>query len=564
MSKTEKGEHHDQRKLCPKVRETFELQRAWAMANWYPITMRHIIYLMLVVLTTFVATQVFLVDLMPYTVLETYKNVEQAQDEQATNKLLASHDLDMFVPLENASATFTLNDFQYFLLKDKLVEPSIHWRAPNNSDDTNDQIPVSMLMENKRGDGDGHICQIICRFGEQSFHYSHFPHFLQQALPCYNMFHFFSKTIQNVPSRRRPLRNYMVLPDRIKSLSGFTPYIREFLQAMEGHPYFVQMIYGFDKAIPVHEDCFDAPLNHQQSDSDEQDHRHLESSPSSSPSVSTSSAILASKMFADSGWDHPVRYFLSSDLIEPILQTSYENYELIQQIQQSVLGDHFNAGLSSFDYDDSYNETAVKLIRKEKKQLRPFKEMRYRIIQILILDRKSSSREFVNVDEVVNMLQNFTVNCSTTSTTITQFRLNVTYVSSFNKLSLHEQAYYMHHADIIYSPHGAQLANLIYIRPCTVVVEFFPRSYYLQFFQTMVVTAHGIPLEGYPSAAINYTDKIIDTLVTRENFSMQRQAKSINVNVTLDFFEMTLPQILDETIQCRIKYEKKENGRRTP
>ena len=151
MSKTEKGEHHDQRKLRPKVRETFELQRAWAMANWYPITMRHTTYLMLVVLTTFVATQVFFVDLMPYTVLETYKNVEQTQDEQATNKLLASHDLDMFVPLENASATFTLNDFQYFLLKDKLVEPSIHWRAPNNSDDTNDQIPVSMLMENKRG-----------------------------------------------------------------------------------------------------------------------------------------------------------------------------------------------------------------------------------------------------------------------------------------------------------------------------------------------------------------------------------------------------------------------------
>jgi hypothetical protein len=64
--------------------------------------------------------------------------------------------------------------------------------------------------------------------------------------------------------------------------------------------------------------------------------------------------------------------------------------------------------------------------------------------------------------------------------------------------SLQDQAIEFHKADIILSPHGAQLTNLAFIKPCTVVFEFFPIQYYLAFFQPYVLSGHGISYDGYP------------------------------------------------------------------
>ena len=237
-------------------------------------------------------------------------------------------------------------------------------------------------------------------------------------------------------------------------------------------------------------------------------------------------------------------------------QLGYDNYELLQHIQHSVLGDdHYHSGPSSFEYDDhwyrrSSTPPTITTLSEQHKQ---------RIVQILILDRKSSSRDFAHVNDIILALQNYryidTSNSNRNGTEIvvvstTQFRFNVTYVPSFDDHSLYEQAYLMHHADIVYSPHGAQLSNLIYIRPCTVSVEFFPLAYYLQFFQSLAVSARGISFEGYPSATFNYTDKVADSQVTAQHKHLRYAARNTRINVGPDFFIQTLPQLMNAKIQC--------------
>jgi hypothetical protein len=472
----------------------------------------------------------------------------QMDQNENSKMFVASHDLEVFKPLINASIMFTPDNFEYAFLKNKVEEggnysklitksPRFQWMIPEQVNFINSSMlqlltTAETTFEDK-GERNHNICQIICRFQEQvTRHYLHFPHFMQQALPCYNMFHYFSKVIHTDQSRKNSLHNYMILPDRVKSISGFSPYIQNFLIAMEGHPYYVQMIYGFDENIPVHQDCTDM----------------------SQSTTSTTSAILASKTFGDSGWDHPVRYFMELNPNEQKVQVTYDNYELIQQIQYSILGEDYRAGPSALDFDKE-----LSTILKEKHQSYQAKSIQCIILQVLILDRKTRSREFTNVDKMISFLQNYTVNYKTTRTSLIQFRLNVTYVPSFMRITLREQAYFMHQADIIYTPHGAQLTNAIFIRPCTVVLEFFPRSYYLQFFQSMVLAAHGIPLEGYPHADTNDTDKVTDTFMTKTNFFLQKQAKNVVINVTEDFLEMTLPQIINVAMKCRKKAKRLAN-----
>jgi Glycosyltransferase 61 len=502
------------------------------------------------------------------------------------------HGLDTFIPLKNASTTFTLDNFHFILLHDRVPVKATdshlssksqsqslsaavkknkalekfqwRWTVPNITDDSN-HMPTSMLQSTtNRTNFIYHlnICQVVCQFDEVSFAIVHFPHFLQQALPCYSIFHYMGSMIRRGRPTYPPqsseyfLRNYMVLPGNGRE-GKFSPYIQNVIRVMEGPPFYVHMIYGFNESIPVHEDCPAMPVTK---------HQPPPYSDKVLSSVTTSpNALLAIKAFVDTGWDTPNRYFLSSNAtVEHIndalpVQPNYDNYELIQQIQQSVLGaDQYHAGPSLFDRNDQ-------------------------MLQVLILDRKSSSRDFVHVDDTIRVLRDYKFNYngvmaegssdntilntsqkteannihSTTTTTTTQFRLNVTYVSSFIGHTLYEQAYLMHHADIIYSPHGAQLANLIYIRPCTVLVEFFPRAYYVQFFQPLALSAKGISYEGYPTSTINFTDKVADSLLTSQNYEVQKVVRKARINVQSEFFLRTLPELIGATIQCRSNYYRK-------
>ncbi|CAJ1952000.1 unnamed protein product [Cylindrotheca closterium] len=115
-------------------------------------------------------------------------------------------------------------------------------------------------------------------------------------------------------------------------------------------------------------------------------------------------------------------------------------------------------------------------------------------IHVLILNREGS-RSLSNGEAIVSTLQD---------SVLGDF-IEVNYVQDMEG-SLHHQALTMHSADIIIAPHGAQLTNLAFIKPCTVVAEIFPRGYYLQFFQSYVVAAGGIAFEGYEDGRSPYFD----------------------------------------------------------
>ena len=75
------------------------------------------------------------------------------------------------------------------------------------------------------------------------------------------MLHSFTETIDS--QRHHPLRNYMVLPDMVRSFNDVKLYIRDLLIAMQGLPYYVNLTDGLDENITVYNDCYDTPVQHQ-------------------------------------------------------------------------------------------------------------------------------------------------------------------------------------------------------------------------------------------------------------------------------------------------------------
>ena len=61
-----------------------------------------------------------------------------------------------------------------------------------------------------------------------------------------------------------------------------------------------------------------------------------------------------------------------------------------------------------------------------------------------------------------------------------------------------EQALWVHAHDIIVAPHGAGLSNVVFARPCTVVLELYPKHFYLPgFYLPLVADSGGLPYTGY-------------------------------------------------------------------
>jgi Glycosyltransferase 61 len=485
-------------------------------------------------------------------------------------------DLGRFVPMNNASTTFTLDDFQFLALKEQhplqetgstLSDDADNvWTVPDidNAEHYLSSSTVRSIVTNGQTNTSEAICQVICRFERLSFS---FPHFLQQALPCFSVIHYVASKLPE--PQKSKVRYYMMLPDFSEVPNGVPPYISSFLNVLEGSPYHIQMIYGFHKAIPIHPNC-DNKNKHLKQSAATQDETtsHQQELSSSSSSSSSSVAILAIKAFDDSGWFAPTRYFLSDTpaatddtaLAGSVHDYKHYNneYEAIQKLQQSVLGmDQYRAGPSS-TFDKSINN--VNFRNQWYRESRPNDAPQdQNFIQVLVLDRKPS-RCFEHVDDTVHALQNYsyiTANKRSDGRTrgnnsVQTYRLNVTYVSSFHDFTLYDQALFIHRADVIYSPHGAQLSNLIYIRPCTVVVEFLPRYYYLQFFQAIVANARGLAYEVYPTIP-NGIDRVTET---QENIGLHSQVRVANLNISSDFFLSTFPTLMQSTMQCRINYSR--------
>lgn len=107
-------------------------------------------------------------------------------------------------------------------------------------------------------------------------------------------------------------------------------------------------------------------------------------------------------------------------------------------------------------------------------------------LKVLIVARKGHTRELIHANETATKL-----------ISLLKQGIEVKVLSN-PEGSLQNQALEFHNADIIISPHGAQLTNLAFIKPCTTVLELFPIQYYLAFFQPYVLSADGVAYEGYP------------------------------------------------------------------
>ena len=62
----------------------------------------------------------------------------------------------------------------------------------------------------------------------------------------------------------------------------------------------------------------------------------------------------------------------------------------------------------------------------------------------------------------------------------------------FEGMAPEAQARWIHAHDVIVSPHGAQLSNLVFARPCTAVVEIFEAGKYLTFYGTLTLAVGGV------------------------------------------------------------------------
>jgi Glycosyltransferase 61 len=355
-----------------------------------------------------------------------------------------SYSIDRFKEMNGKPATFSLRDFRFtsLVVEDGELQENVILTY-------NEAIALSQTPSA--------VCQVFCRVPVNSFGMDHFPHFLQQAYPCWALWQRFRGGNQ---------KNYMILPEERDS-----KYIRSFLDAIKHSGLQVSILQG-DERLPLDSEWC-----------------------SSNDAIS----ILAERTFKDSRWDGPVRWFM--------------NYtEDVEQLQMAVLGSDFRAGPSS---------------------LIPH-------INILILDRKKASRDWAFASDATKLLG------------LELGKLvKVTHLKSFNGMSLHAQARAMHSADIIVSPHGAQLSNLAYIRPCTVVVELFPRGYYLQFFQSLVISAGGLSYEGYPTGG----DRYEDTLPALVNATVRGRARSASIPASPSSLIDALPELLHAASQCRSQFD---------
>ena len=145
-----------------------------------------------------------------------------------------------------------------------------------------------------------------------------------------------------------------------------------------------------------------------------------------------------------------------------VMNTAYFlNQADVQSLQKHLLGEDF-------------------IVEKSAEQLLP--------LRVLIVERKGLGREWIHSNETAHQIEAIWGGKDFVEVTILPNPEG----------SLKNQALEFHNADIVISPHGAQLTNLAFIRPCTSVLELFPVRYYLAYFQPYVLSAGGVSYEGYP------------------------------------------------------------------
>ena len=164
------------------------------------------------------------------------------------------------------------------------------------------------------------------------------------------------------------------------------------------------------------------------------------------------------------------------------------------------------------------------------------------------MDREHDSRTWIYSNATLALIQHFW------GSDVDARRL-----PNFGGYTLEEQAVAMHTADVIISPHGAQFTNLAFVRPCTAVLELFPRRYYYPKKGPLAMEAGGIPFDGYHfdgsplSEAPKYSafrkpDDKVDTDAAKKD---RGKLRSVPIRASPESVLRALPDLLHAVVTCR-------------
>lgn len=159
-------------------------------------------------------------------------------------------------------------------------------------------------------------------------------------------------------------------------------------------------------------------------------------------------------------------------------------------------------------------------------------------IHVGILNRSGRRRRLMHSDLILK-----NVRCKFPDTIVTEIM--------FDGLTFRQQAAWIFRQDIVISPHGAQLANIIFARRCTVLLELFPKNYYMPgWFSQLAVNAGAVCFEGYPNLhPVQDMNRSVANIRVNIHGLMHR-AQYSSIEVGTDEIIQIISTMLDARLKC--------------
>ncbi|GFH59619.1 hypothetical protein CTEN210_16095 [Chaetoceros tenuissimus] len=208
-----------------------------------------------------------------------------------------------------------------------------------------------------------------------------------------------------------------------------------------------------------------------------------------------------------------------------------------RQVESTKWGPKFELENAQYFLQTEHVHSLQKAILKEKYQ-ESMNKLSNEPIRIVLIDRKNHTREWIHAQETKDAIEDM----------YDASEVVVDIVSNPSG-SLQTQANTMHTADIIISPHGAQLTNLAFIRPCTAVLELFPRGYYLGYFQPLVISSGALSYDGYPRDRSHFVDS-----ARVNNVKKREMIRKWEISTSPESIVRGLPEMISSLITCRNIY----------
>lgn len=131
-------------------------------------------------------------------------------------------------------------------------------------------------------------------------------------------------------------------------------------------------------------------------------------------------------------------------------------------------------------------------------------------------------------------------------------------VTSFEGLTFLEQAAWMYKHDIILMAHGAAVTNTIFMRPCSVLVQFYSNHYYpLGFYEPMISAVGVVPITWYPNKNMTADPMPQDAAALQEHalhgktYAARKRLRALPVVLTKDVLHTTLDIAVQSNLHCR-------------